>query len=275
MNHPINRRPTTLATRSPKLWENVWDCARHRASLAAQDRSNSAIDRAIREYGSAHAAYVMMETCRKPAFPPCLPNGIDANQDAPRFDRLTLNRRAHIAAAMNSEPVTVPDYLSEAMCDSEDGWQEKVCRWLSINDDSEAAYVWHFLTIGAGESDLSGYIEMTYFVCGSGDQFWQPFWAVIDGELYDCTDSTIAESCILDCMIGWHLLTLDDEELPRECRADRFSAGYSSNPTHELSEALFKDCQPAWHWGFNCFVGRIKQFAEPVKMFPEVPYYGG
>lgn len=268
MNHPLNRQPQTLATWDPALYENLWRCAGDRAR---QSHWKDAGD----DYSTAHAMWEMMQSRRKPAFKPALPDGINCDGDSIRYDGLWLNRGKHIAAAMCNDPVSIPDYLSDAIADSEEGWQDRFCAWLKANDDGNADYEAHSLTTGTGESDLLGSIEIDYFTSGCGDQFWAPFWAVIDGNVHDCTDSTIGDCCILDETIGWYVSTLDDEPLPEECRTDRLSAGYSSNPTYELSEALLGDSEPTWHWGFGCFVGRLKSFPHPVKFHPEVPYYGG
>jgi hypothetical protein len=260
----INRKPQTLATWDPKLYENLWRCAGNRAR-------NSQTELAGREYDSSHAMYAMYEKRKKPAFSPEFPDPIQRNTT--RFDCLLIDRNKHVENALNGKPMQLPDYLSDAISDEYKGWQEMLGDWLTVNDDRKTEYVWHNLTIGAAESDLSGEISLTYFTDGTGDQHWRPFFAVVDGEIYDCTDTTLGDCDLLEDTIGWYIYTLDGESLPDECRTDQLSRGYCSNPTSELEKQLYRDSEPVWHWGLSCFVGRIKSYAYPVRLYPEAPYY--
>ena len=259
----LNRQPSTLRSWDSDLYRNLWHCA--------SQRLHRTPDRGLtrREYEAANALYVIYETTKKPAFSPQYPEPIDC--DTLRFDRLTLNRAKHIELSVNCQPVAIPVYLESTIYDQDKGWQDKLAEWLRINSDDCLDYVYHNLTI-SGENDLNGEIDIVYFVHNKGDQYWQSCYFVIDGSVYDLTDSSIAKCGILDVCIGWHVSTLDDEPLPDEFRMDRFSQGYPSNPTTELERQLIGE--PVYHWGYNCFVGRLKSYPYPVKLWPEVSTYG-
>jgi hypothetical protein len=167
--------------------------------------------------------------------------------------------------------MALPVYLESAIYDQDKGWQDKLAEWLKINSDDCLDYVYHTLNTN-GENDLSGDIEATYFVCDKGDQYWQPCYLMVDGSVYDLTDSSIAECGILDTTVGWRVSTLDNEPLPDGCQTDRFSQGYSRNPTAELKRQPIG--RPVYHWGHNCFVGRLQSYPHPVKLWPEVSSYG-
>lgn len=124
-----------------------------------------------------------------------------ANED-PRFDR-----SEHISRSMG-KPITVPDYLSEAICDDASGWERMLADWLKINDNENIAYGYSEITIGSGS--WQGEITLTYFYLdvSQGDSYQNRnlgFFAVIDGNVYDCTNTTIADCGILDDTIGWYL----------------------------------------------------------------------
>lgn len=259
----LNRQPKTLRSWDCDLYRNLWQCASSRARLTT-DRELTG-----REYEAANALYAIYETTKKPAFSPQYPEPI--NCDTLRFDRLILNRDKHIELATNSQPMAIPVYLESAIYDQDKSWQDKLAEWLKINSDDCLDYVYHNLTI-SGENDLSGEIDIVYFVHDKGDQYWQPCYFVIDGRVYDLTDSNIAGCGILDVSIGWWVSTLDDEPLPDNCRTDRLLQGYSSNPTIELERQLIGE--PVYHWGHNCFVGRLRSYPHPVKLWPEVSIYG-
>ena len=258
----LNRQPTTLASWNPDLYCGLWRCASQRARLT----TNSQL--AGREYETAQALYALYEKTKKPAFSPIYSEPI--NCDTLQFNRLLLDRDRHIELAVNSQPMAIPAYLESAIYDQDKDWQEKLAEWLKINSDECLDYAYHALTIGG--SDLNGEIDLTYFVHDKGDQYWQPCYLVIGGSLYDLTDSNIAECGILDTTIGWYVCTLDDEPLPDECRVDQFSQGYSHNPTAEVERQSMGE--PVYHWGHNCFVGRLKTYRHPVKLWPEVSTYG-
>ena len=258
----LNRQPTTLATRNPDLYRNLWRCASERARLSNDNGLTMA------EYESANALYAIYEKTKKPAFSPQYPEPIDC--DTLHFDLLTLNRDKHIELAVNSRPMAIPAYLESAIHDEDKDWQDKVAEWLKINSDKCLDYVCHTSTI-SGE-DLNGEIDLTYFVHNKGDRYWQPCYIVIDGSIYDLTDSNIAECGILDCSIGWYVSTLEDEPLSDGCRTDRLSQGCSHNPTAELERQVIGE--PVYHWAHNCFVGRLRSYPHPVKLYPEVSTYG-
>ena len=259
----LNRQPTTLATWNPDLYQNLWRCASQRARLTT-DRELTG-----REYETANALYAIYETTKKPAFSPQYPEPI--NCDTLHFDCLTLSDCKHIELSVNSKPMALPVYLESAIYDQDKDWRDKLAEWLKINSDNCLDYVYHNLTIN-GENDLNGEIELAYFVHDKGDRYWQPCYIVVDGSVYDLTDSNIAECGVLDVSIGWWVSTLDNQPLPDECRTDRFSQGYSCNPTAKLEGQLIG--QPVYHWGYNCFVGRLKSYPHPVKLWPEVSTYG-
>ena len=170
----------------------------------------------------------------------------------------------------------MPDYLGELICDDEASWQDKVVAWLKANDDRGLEYNHHRLTVGSGETSLSGEIEVDYFISeenSGNDQYWAPCYVVIDGDLYDLRDSSIADCDILSDTLGWWITDMEDSELPSELNADRAQTGYSSNPNNELSKLLLGDSKPVWHWGLDCFVGRIKSWPCPVKIFVDCPCY--
>lgn len=274
MTIPLNRQPTTLANWGAAFYANLWRCAAERAR-------NADSERAAREYGSGHAMWEMHQKRKNPAFLPSLPDNLRLiDPDRIEFDRLAIDRASHIASVLNSDPVTIPDCISTAICDDAPGWRDSVAQWLTVCDDDRQDWIPHTVTIGtvtigSEGSDLWGGIDLTYYTDGNGDQHWRPFWAVIGGEVYDCRDTTLADCGILTDRIGWYLCQLDAEPLPDDVRADRFSEGYSLAPTSELESALVGDSRPVWHWGLNCFVGRIQGWDHPVRMHPEPPCYGG
>jgi hypothetical protein len=259
----LNRQPTTLASWDPDLYRNLRQCASDRARLAI------GYDLAGREYESASKLYDIYVRVKKSVFSPQYSEPI--NCDTLRFNCLSLNGDKHIEMSVNSGPLPLPVYLGSAIYDQDKNWQDRLAQWLKINSDECLDYVYHTLTLN-GENDLDRDIELTYFVRDGGDQLWQPRYAVVDGNAYDLTDNNIAECGILDTTIGWWVSTLDDEELPKECQVDKFSQGYSCNPTAELERQLIGE--PVYHWGHHCFVGRLKSYPYPVKLWPEVSSYG-
>ena len=268
MNHPLNHQPSTLANWDSAFYANLWNCASKRASIAAQD-DNVRDSRSSREYETGSAMFDMSQRRKKPAFSPDCGENIIPSE---RYDSLLIDRSKHIASAINCEPSAMPDYLSQLICDDEKGWQDKVAEWLSINDDCNTAY-FHYHAIIGNDDDLSGEIELTWFTDGKGDKFWRTCWVIIDSQIYDLTDSSIADCDILKTTIGWYVCDLDGEPLPDECRTDRLSSGYARNPTYQLEKMLLGDSKPIYHWGFGCYVGRLECWPHPVKLFPEPPYY--
>ena len=255
----------------------AWSCANKRASLALQAGDRELM---VREQESSNCLYSLYERCKQPAYPANLPNGVKfwGKQDgAPDWSSLRLDRGKHIENAMNSKPVSMPDYLGELICDDDATWQDKVADWLKANDDRNWGYNYHRLTKGCCEtSSLNGEIEVDYFISedNSGrDQYWVPCYVVIDGDLYDLRDSSIADCDILSDSLGWYITDLEGQELPSELNADRVGRGYSNSPNRELSKLLLGDSKPVWHWGLDCFVGRIKGYPYPVKIFVDCPCY--
>lgn len=261
---PLNIKPTTLASWDPFNYLYAWRCASQRARLAKDPKV------AASEHQSANALYSLYEQRKEPAFSPKLPNGIIKYSDDPRFDRLLIDRSEHIAKSMNGKPISIPDYISDDGTD----WEDKLATWLEINDDANQTYTYSELTVGSGScNDIQGQITLTYFYLDDGkDQYHKGFYGVIDGLVYDCTDSSIADCGILDNTIGWYLTDIQGEELPEECETYRLAVGYSNNPTNILDEIRHIRSEPIWHWGLNCFVGRIESWPHPVRMYPELMF---
>ena len=212
----LNRQPTTLTTRDGMAaYFEAWSCANRRASLALQAGDRELM---LRERGSGDCLYSFYERCKQPAYPANLPDGVKfwGKQDgAPDWERLYLDRAKHIESAMNGKPISTPDYLGELICDDEASWQDKVADWLKANDDRNWGYTHHRLTVGSGETSLSGEIEVDYFISeeNSGkDQYWAPCYAVIDCSLYDLRDSSIADCDILRDSLGWYITDLEGQE---------------------------------------------------------------
>ena len=273
----LNRQPTTLATRDGMAtYFEAWSCANKRAGLALQAGDRELM---LRERESSDCLYSLYENCKEPAHPANLPDGVKfwGKQDgAPDRSSLYLDRGKHIENAMNSKPVSMPDYLGELICDDDAIWRDKVADWLEVNDDRNWGYNYHRLTIGNGETSLSGEIEIDYFISedNSGkDQYWAPCYVVIDGDLYDLRDSSIADCDILSDTLGWCITDIEGKELPSELNADRAQMGYGSNPNNELSKLLLGHSEPVWHYGLDCFLGRIKDYPYPVKIFVDHPFY--
>lgn len=253
-----------------------WSCANKRASLALQVGDRELM---VREQESSDCLYSLYERCKRPAYPANLPAGVKfwGKQDmAPDWGSLYLDRAKHIENAMNSKPVSMPDYLGELICDDDATWRDKVAGWLKANNNKNWGYNYHRLTVGSGETSLNGEIEIDYFTSedNSGkDQCWAPCYAVIDSNLYDLRDSSLADCDILSDTLGWYITDMEGEELPSELNTHRVGRGYSSNPNYELSKLLLGDSGPVWHWGLDCFVGRIKGCPCPVRIFIDCPCY--
>jgi hypothetical protein len=187
-----------------------------------------------------------------------------------------LDRAKHIENAMNGKPISVPGYLDELICDDKEDWQDKVADWLKVNDDRNWGYNYHRLTVGGGESSLSDGIIVDYFISeenSGNDQYWAPCHVIVDGNLYDLTDSTIADCHILEDTLGWYITDMEGEGLPPELNTDKVQTGYSRECNYYLSELLLDGSEPVWHWGLDCFVGRIKCWPYPVKIFVDCPIY--
>lgn len=254
----------------------AWSCANKRASLAldAGDR-----ELMLREQESSDCLYSLYEKCKRPAYPANLPDVVEfwGDQDgAPDWEDLYLDRGKRIESAMNGKPLSLPDYLSEAICDDDATWRDKVADWLKANDDRNWGYNYHRLTVGSSEaSSINDGIVIDYFISeeNSGeDQYRAPCYTVIDGNLYDLRDSSIADCGILSDALGWYITDLEGRELPSELNTDRVGTGYSRECNYYLSELLLGDSEPVWHWGLDCFVGRIKGWPYPVKIFVDHPF---
>lgn len=271
MAQHLNRKPSTLRNRDHRFYDNLWRCASSRA------RNTHDNELAGREYSSAHALYTLARAAEKPAFKVSLPDGLGScNHEEPSMADIFISRDDHIQNAMNGQAVTVPDYVSELMCDEPSGWEDKVCAYLQAVHDSNETYTWDDVTVGSGESDILGEITVTIFIAASdnkGDKYWSNCYVSIDGILYDPRDSTVANCGILTDTIGWYVATLDDEQLPDDCRTDRYSHGYTSNPLSEVEADLIGT--PVWHHALGCFVGRLRTYSQPVKICPDFYPYGG
>ena len=267
----LNRPPVTLAQHlSPDAWRNIADCAYARLRLhsAAQD-----YDACGREWQSWDVAIAQSKLAAEP-FPIKVADGIRFYGKLPKIDDLLIDRDWHLEQSVNGENVSVPDYLDSAICDEEAGWKDKVCDYLKVIDDRNRDFAWDRLEI-TGEHDLTGDIEAVAFTPSDcGDRFWsQDTYVVCDGKLQRM-DGSIGDSSILDSRLGWYVATLQDGEYLAECenQTQRYSVGYSNNPTAELQRDLIGE--PAWHHGLGCFVGRLRFWTEPVRLYPETPCYG-
>ena len=268
---PLNRPQTALAHKMPpEAWRNVADCAmaRHRAAADSRDW-----ERCDGEFASSSAAFAQARLTREP-FPIVVADGIRHHGKIPEWDDLTINRDWHVEQSVNAKPEALPDYLDTAICDEDKCWKDSVCSYLKAIDSRNRDFSWHSVDLD-GEHDLSGDIFAVAFCpADSSDWLWaRDSYLCVDGKLYDTSDSTIADCGILEASIGWHVATLADGEFLDGF--DRLSAGYSSNPTVELSKMLEGDSEPVWHHGLNCFVGRLIGHSEPVRLYPDTPYYGG
>ena len=270
-HYPLNRQPVTLARQlNVSAWRNVSDCAyqRNRQAAAAGD-----YERAAREWKGWETASDLAHSAGQPPFPAVLPTGIVGNKLEPRWDQLLIDSDWHVAQSFGDKVLELPSYLGDAILEDQTGWREKLATYLEVNDDENRGYSYFRInTTGDLTSDLS----IDCFVSDDhSDQYWTPFYAVENGKVYDCTDSTIGDCDILDSTIGWFICDLEDKELPTECRTDRYSQDYSDNPTSTLEDDVIKGSTPVWHYGWGCFVGRLKTFAYPVKMYPETATYSG
>ena len=264
----LNRKPTTLANWDRSFYFGLWSCASKRACEAALAGDS---DRAGREYETASSMFAIYRSRKKPAFEQNCGESIAPNLD---YLYLAIDRHQHIESAMNGKPIALPSYLDEILCSEKDGWQYRLAHWLKVNDGANVRYSWREVTLSGG--DLSGEITVTWFYHETAaDCYHASCYAAIDGSLYDLTDSSIDDCGILETSIGWYVTDLGDGPLPDNCRTDTLSAGCSHNPTHQLECMLKGGSQPVYHWGLGCFVGRLKAFSHPVKLWPESPRYGG
>jgi hypothetical protein len=268
----LNRKPTTLAqTLSPDAWRNIAECAGKRARLITDIRS----DRIGAEYASASVGWDQARLTRD-LLPIIVCDGIRHYGTEPTINSLAIDRKWHLEQSLNCKPIQIPDYLSVAICDEDKGWQDKVCHYLQTINDRQAEFSWHDLTV-TGEHDISGDIfAVVFYPDDSADYLWcQNALISVDGELYDISDSTVADCSILDSRIGWYVCDLQSGDYLAECENEtqRYSVGYSNNPTGEILRDIVGD--PVWHYGLNCFVGRLKYWPHPVRIYAETPCYGG
>jgi hypothetical protein len=261
----LNRKPETLRTWDPLLYRDLWRSAVKRARCFADGS-----ERAGREYESANALYFIYEQTGKPAFPPDYPEPIICDTD--KYDRLRLHANRHIELALGDQkPLPIPAYLDTCIYDQDKNWEDKVCDWLKANDDENYDYTHYSLSLSS--CNLSGDTEITYFVKDNNkDQYWQGCYVVWGSNVYDLSDSSIADCGIVDDTIGWCVTTLSDDDLPPECRTYQYSQGCSSDPTDRLAKGLMGE--PVYHWGYKCFVGRLTTYPHPVKLSPVVSSYG-
>ena len=260
----LNRAPETLALKMPAAdWGNIARCASERARAADNQR-------AMGEYLSARIAWDQGALTRRP-FPLIVGDVIRFCGPSPEYDRLEIDRDKHIESALGTDTLSLPDWLDEILCDCAKGWQDSLCEYLAMVDDRRTEHHWQHFTIGSGETDLSGEIDLTvFFPASKGDPYHsRDSFAVVGGKVYpvDC----IAETSILDDTIGWYVDSLEGCE--QIDGWDSLSAGYSSNPTSELERSLWPGSEPVWHHGLNCFVGRLKGENKPVRLYPQEPSY--
>lgn len=269
---PLNCPPFTLAQRlNPEAWRNIADCAyaRHRLHSAAQD-----YDACSREWQSWELAIAQSKLAAEP-LPIKVADGMHFYGKAPELDGLCIDRDWHLEQSINGETVSVPDYLDSAISDEETGWKDKVCDYLKAIDDKNRDFVWDRLEIN-GEHDLTEDVDAVSFTPSDrGDRFWsQDTYIACDGKLKRM-DGSIGDSNFLDDRLGWHVADLQTGDYLAECenKTQRYSVGYSNNPTAELRGDSIGD--PVWHYGLGCFVGRLKYWPRPVRLYPETPCYGG
>lgn len=226
------------------------------------------------ESASSSLAFSQATLTREP-FPVVVADGIICHGSVPVWDRLMIDRDWHLEQSINGQTLTIPDYLDCAICDEDKGWQDRVCQYLRAIDDRNRDYVFYRLEI-IGEHDISGDIFAVLFVpADCADRLWcQDTFIVCDGKLQEM-DGSIGDSNFLDNHIGWHVADLQTGDYLAECEREtqRYSAGYSHDPTGELERDLIGE--PVWHYGLNCFVGRLRCNPHPVRLYPETPCYGG
>lgn len=269
---PLNREPETLAQRlGADAWRNIAKCAIKRHAMASQSRD---FDRSSGEAATCGAATDLIELALNP-FSVSVADGIASDDRVPSWDRLFLDRDWHLTQAINGETLELPSYLESAISDEDMGWQDKVCEYLKALDDRNRDYSWDRLEI-TGEHDVSGDIlAVTFVPVESADRYWsQDTFIACDGKLQKM-DGAIGDSGILDYRIGWYVADLQDGDYLADCESEtqRYSVGYSSDPTHELERDLIG--VPTWHYGLHCFVGRLRFWPHPVRLYPETPCYGG
>lgn len=266
---PLNRKPTTLAHLGID-WRNVAICAGERARLADNERAGH-------EYQSAQTAWRLAELSRDP-FPISVADGIRHYGKVPAWDNLLIDRGHHIDQSVGSDVVTLPAYLDEAVSDEDKGWRGKVCAYLGAVDDRNRPYDSRPLEI-SGEHDLNGDIFAAVFYPADAPDWLlsADCFVAIDGTLYNIGDSTIADCDILESRISWWVSDLSDgDSIPEiDSETQRYCAGYSGDPTDALRRDLRGDSEPVWHHGLGCFVGRLRYWPEPVRLYPSAPIYGG
>jgi hypothetical protein len=266
----LNRKPTAPRGWDPDHYLEQW----HKAQTSARQARLAGWEDVERKANNlADALYSLYELTREPAILPEYAYPIIP--DTEEYNRLRIHANRHVELALGEKKLILPTYLENAISSEEIGWQESVAEWLRANDDDREEYTYHRLSLSEENNDLSSdSLEFIFFVKDNGqDQYYQKCFIVWDGVLYD-PDSSIAECGLLDTSIGWHVCTLNNKSLPNECRADKYNQGYSGNPTKTLEEDLFPRSKPVYHWGYTCFVGRLATFPHPVKMIPQVSFYG-
>jgi hypothetical protein len=265
----LNRKPHTLAqTLAPEAWRHIADCAtaRHRA---AADRAD--YERCNGESAASSMAFAQARLARDP-FPIVAADGIRHYGATPTIDSLMIDRDHHISQGINGEPMAIPGYLESALYDESPGWRDKVAAYLQAIDDDNRDFAYHNFSLSG---DISGEIDFVAFTPSAcGDHFWSDStFIAVDGTLR-AMDGSLGDSGFLDCTIGWHVSDIGGDYLS-DCEAEtqRYATGYSSEPTCELQRDFIGE--PVWHHGLQCFVGRLRYWPHPVRLYPETPCYGG
>lgn len=263
----INRKPTTLAQRlSADAWRNIAECAIVRRRAASDRQDWHACDS---ESAATSMAFAQAHLARDP-LPIVVGEGIRHYGAVPTIDGLAIDREYHISEAINSKPLTAPDYVDRALSDESAAWREIVCGYLRAVDDENRDFDWRNFSLSG---DLSGEIDLVaFYPVDSADFFWcQDVYVAVDG-LLRAVDGTLGDSGLFDDRIGWYVSDLAGECLT-DCQCGCYATGYSSDPTHELSADLIGT--PVWHHGLNCFLGRLRAWPHPVRLYPSSPCYGG
>lgn len=92
--------------------------------------------------------------------------------------------------------------------------------------------------------------------------------------IYRLDDNTIGDSGFLDWSLGWWAEPISSEKYDEEKLDnlnDRISSCYSSEPYYQLENLLYS--APVWCEKLGAFLGRFKDCAFPVRLYPIEPAY--
>lgn len=163
---------------------------------------------------------------------------------------IAIDRDKHIAAAMNTKPLRLPDVLDQALYEAEsiDSVADDLCRLFNLmtRNIHNGGYDYVLDTVNLTDTDLSGDLSINIFCRINGYHTGGVFYPsdsfiVIDNQVYQLEDNDTVDSCgILETTLGWWLSPVHKDADPRllDPINDRLSAFYSSSPLHELEEVL-------------------------------------